>query len=133
MNITDLLISLNVEVTQLLTMRVLESLLEVVVQTAPASSSLVGDLIVLIQALSALSGIEFLVKVAQCGGELVGESVLLVQCDGLLNRTVTDNVSVCQVLGDNARAWLVFLGDLVLFFGLLAGGLATGDVVDVLG
>lgn len=133
MDITDLLIGLGVKLTQLLAGGVLEGLLEVRVQAAPATESLVGDLIALVDSLGALGSVELLVEVAQSGGKAGGEAVLLVQGDSLLDRVVADHVSVSQVLGDNAGARLVLLGDVVLIFLLGTGGssLLTGEVVDV--
>lgn len=120
MDIAHLLISLDVEVAQLLAGGVFEGLLEVGVQAAPARRGLGGDLVVLVKAAGALGRVEFLVEIAQGGGEAVREAVLLVQGDGLLDGVVADDVPVRQVLGDDARARLVFLGDLVLF-GFLGG------------
>lgn len=133
MDITDLLIGLCVKLTQLAAGGVLESLLEVRVQTAPASESLVGDLVALVDALGALGGVVLLVEVAQGGGEPRGEAMLLVQGDGLLDGIVTHHVPVRQILGDNAGPRLVFLGDVVLVFllGAGGGGLLAGELVDV--
>lgn len=63
MNIADLLIGLNIKVTQLLTGGVLQSLLEVRAQAAPASSRLSGDLVAIIDTASALGGIVLLIEV----------------------------------------------------------------------
>lgn len=132
MDITDLLIRLHVEVAQLLAGGVLERLLEVRVQTAPARDSPVGDLVALVQALGALGGVELLVEVGERGGESRGEPMLLVQGDGFLDRVVAHHISLGEVLGDDAGARLVFLGD--VFFLLLGGGgagLFAGEIVNL--
>ena len=64
--------------------------------------------------------------------------MLLVEGDRLLDGGVADGVPVGQVLCDDARARLVFLGDVVSVLvlevagGACAGG-AAGDVVEGLG
>lgn len=45
--------------------------------------------------------------------ELVGNTVLLVEIQGALGGLVTDGVTVGEVLGDDAGAWLLLLSDLV--------------------
>lgn len=132
MDITDLLISLDVEIAQLLARGVLHRLLEVRVQTTPARGRLVADLVVLVEALGALGSVELLVEVGEGSGESRREAVLLVQGDRLLDRVVAHHVPVGEVLGDNAGAWLVLLGDvLFLLFGGRGGCLFPGEVVDV--
>ena len=114
-DIANLLIGLSVESTELLARRVVDGLLEVVAQSAPACSGLLGNLVVCVQTLGALSGVELLVEVAERGGEALGESVLLVQVNSTGDGVVTEHVAVGKVLGDNARAGLVLLGDVVIF------------------
>lgn len=103
-------------------------------EAAPAVDGLVADLVVLVELLGLVEGVVLLVEVLQGGGEARGEAVLLVQRDGLLDRLVADDVAVRQVLGDDARARLVLLLDvvvvLVLGFGR-AGDPRAGDVLEV--
>lgn len=48
MDVTNLLVGLNVELAQLLASGVLKGLLEVVVQAGPGTTSLAGDLVALV-------------------------------------------------------------------------------------
>jgi hypothetical protein len=57
--------------------------------------------------------------------------VLLVQFDRLGDGVVADDVAVGQVFGEDARARLVFLVDVVLiFFGFDFGGGGASQIVD---
>lgn len=78
MNVADLLVGLNIKVTHFLARGVIERLLKVRSQTAPVAGSLVGDLVLLIQTLGAISGLGLVVKGSESRGESVGEAVLLV-------------------------------------------------------
>jgi hypothetical protein len=116
MNVTNLLISLRIETSQFLTRRMLKRLLKVRTQTPPTRGGLVANLVLCIEALSALGSIELLIEVSKGGGEPARKAVLLVQGDRLGNGVVADYVAVREVFGDDARAGLVFLGNVVLFF-----------------
>lgn len=107
-------------------------------QTAPSTRGLVADLIALVEAARAVRRFDLAVEVGQRGGELGREAVLLVERDRLLDGRVADGVAVGQVLCDDARARLVFLGDVVPVFVLqVARGAGAcgpaGDVVEGLG
>lgn len=77
-----------------------------------------GDAVGLVGSLSLLSSLVLGVKVVKSLKELVGNAVLLIQIQGALGGLVTDGVAVGEVLGDDAGAWLLLLGDLV---GVLLG------------
>jgi len=102
MNIANLLISLGIETPQFLTRRMLKRLLKVRAQAPPARSGLVANLVVFIEALSALGSIELLVEVAEGRREPVRESVLLVQGDRLGDGIVADYVAVRELFGDDS-------------------------------
>lgn len=136
MNIAHLLIGLGVKVPQLPARGSVEGLLEVVVQTTPASGRFVAELVVLVQTASTVRGMVLLVEGRQSAGEARREPVLVVQGNGLLDGIVAEGVAVGQVLSYNARTGLVLLLEVVvvLVLGLSgAGGLLAGDVVEALG
>ena len=77
----------------------------------------------------------FLVEVLEGGGEAGGDAVFIVEGDGFLDGAVGEHVAVREVLGYDAGAGLVFLGDVVViggggegFFG--GGGGGGGEVAD---
>ncbi len=53
--------------------------------------------------------------------------MLRVQIDSILNSLVSNNISLCKVLSDDAGSWLLLLCDLV---GVALG--VTGDVVVII-
>lgn len=77
-----------------------------------------SDPVRLVGSLGLLGGLVLRVKVVKGLEELVGNAVLLVEIQGALGSLVTDNVAVGEILGDDAGAWLLLLGDLV---GVLLG------------
>lgn len=131
MNIAHLLISLRIEVSQLLTRRRTQRLLEVMVQPAPSGRRLIADLVALVDAARAVGRMVLGVEVGEGAREPRREAVLLVKGDGLLDRPVADHVPVREILGDDARARLVLLGDFVavFVFGGGFGGAASGGEV----
>lgn len=135
-DVAHLLVGLDVEVANLTASRGAERLLKVGVETLPAAGGLVGDLVALIESLGTLCSLVLLVEVGQGSGEAVGDAVLLVQGDGLLDRLVADYIAMCKVFGNDSRAWLVLLVQLVvvLVLGVTgAGGLGTSNVVEAVG
>jgi len=76
-----------------------------------------------------------LVEVLEGGGEAGGDAVFVVEGDGFLDGAVGEDVAVREVLGYDAGAGLVFLGDGVIlggggngFFG--GGGGGGGELAD---
>jgi hypothetical protein len=135
-NVAHLLIGLDIEFAQFLTRGRAQGLLKVTVQSAPAARCLISDLVALIKSLCAICGTSLLVKVAQGACEARGEPVLLVERDGLLDSLVADCIAVCEVLGDDARARLVLLLEVVvvLVFGFRGrGAVGACELVDALG
>lgn len=121
-NVADLLVRLDVELSHLPTGRRVECLLEVRVQTAPVVHSLVGDLVLLVKTLGPVGGTVLFVEVGKSGREARGEAVLVVQRDGLLDRLVADHIAVSQILSDDAGSRLVLLINVVLVLILGFGG-----------
>lgn len=133
-DIPDLLITLHVERSHPLSRRRIESFLKVRVQTTPAGLGFISDAIAGVNPSGSVGGLVLAVEVRESGGEAGRETVLVVERDGLLDRTVADDVAVGKVLSDNARARLVFLGDVVVVLGFVArSGFAAGNVVKVVG
>lgn len=67
----------------------------------------------MVDGLCLVGGMVFGVEVLDGGQELVGNPVLGVEINGLLNGSVTNDVSVGEVLGNNTAARLLFLCDLI--------------------
>jgi hypothetical protein len=135
-NVAHLLIGLDIEFTQLLTRGRAKGLLKVTVQSAPATRRLISDLVALVKSLCAICGTSLLVKVAQGACKARGEPVLLVERDSLLDGLIADCVAVREVLGDDARARLVLLLQVVvvLIFGFPGrGAVGACELVDALG
>lgn len=114
MDVADLLVALDVEGANLLAGGRTDGLLEISVQALPSGLSLIGDAIVVVKTLGLVSRLVLLIEGGQGVGELRADTVLVVECDGLLNGVVADHVTVREVLGNDARAGLVFLRDLVV-------------------
>lgn len=72
-----------------------------------------SDPVRLIGSLGLLGSLVLRVKAVKGLEELVGNTVLLVEIQGALGSLVTDGVAVGEILGDDAGAWLLLLGDLV--------------------
>lgn len=135
MNITDLLVGLNIEITNLLTSRSVEGLLKVRSYAAPVVGSLVSDFVFFVKSFRAVGGLVLVVKASQGGGESIRDSVFLVKSNCLLDGLVADSVAVSKILSHYTRARLVLLFDVMLVFvpGFLgAGGVGAGNVVDVM-
>lgn len=69
MNISNLLVTLYVEIPDFLPRRCAQGLLEICAKTAPPTHGFVADAIATINALGSISGMVFLVKVCQGGVE----------------------------------------------------------------
>lgn len=132
-DITDLLISLDVEISHFLARRGIERLLEIRSQSTPVSAGLVSDFIFLIKTLGSISGFGLVVESGERGSKAAGEAVFLVQSNRFLDCLVADRVTLSEILGDNPRARLVLLFNIVMVFvlGLLGtSGMTARDLVD---
>lgn len=132
-HIQDLLLTLLVECTQLLTRRGIGRLLEVRAETLPSFVGASADAVLLVHGLCALGGLETLVELLQGQGEAIANAVLLVEGEGTLDGLVADHVAMGEVFGHNAGAGLVLLCNVLLMAaarGLLActGAGGGGDV-----
>lgn len=131
-NIEDLLAALVVEVSELLAGGSAEGLLKVGVQARPGSDTLVSDTVLLVNALSLCGSLVLGIELLEGGGEASADTVLLVKGESALNSLVADGVAVGKVLGNNARAGLVLLRN-VVFGGVLlvgSGQLSTRKLVE---
>ena len=109
MDISDLPVALGVDFADSLTGRSTDGLLEVGVQSVPCGRGFVGDAVGLVHGLGAVGRLVLSVEVGQGLGEAIAEAVLVVERDSRLDHVVGEEVAVRQILGDDARAGLVFL------------------------
>lgn len=132
MDITDLLVALRVEIRQLLARGCSHRLLEVARHATPSLRRSVCDAVIGIQALGLIGSLVFLVECHQRVGEAGADAVLVVELDGALEGIVGDDVAVSEVLGDDAGAGLVFLGNVVgVGAGIVVGCGGATEVVEV--
>jgi hypothetical protein len=132
-DVASLLVALDVEFAHFLAGWRVKGLLEVGAETPPAARGLVGDLVLLVDALGPVSGTVLAVEVGESRRKAGGDAVLVVQLDGPLDRRVAEHVSVGQIFSNDARAGLVLLLDVVLILILSfrrAGGLGAGNVIN---
>lgn len=101
------------EVDKLLSSGSVSRLLEVRVQAGKQRAGLGSDTVALVHSLGAVDGMELAVQLVELGEEAGGDAVLLVEIEGAGDGGITDNIAVGQVLGDDARAWLLLLCNLV--------------------
>lgn len=87
-----------------------------------------GDAVALIGSLGAVGGMVLAIELVQLVEEFRGHAVLMVQLDGALDRGITDNVAMCQVLGDDARARLFLLCNFVRVTFGVGGNMCVGFV-----
>jgi hypothetical protein len=130
-HIHDGLVALLVEATEFLTSGSVGSLVEVAGQTSPTSIRLLGKAQLVVHRLSLLCGLCLGVEVLEGLGELVAIAVLLVGSKGSLDGFVGDDVAMGEVFGEDTRAGLLLLLDVVVaVFGLLRrGSLLAGDFI----
>lgn len=122
MDVADLLVRLRVKSRDALARRRLEGLFEIARQAAPGLAGLVADLVGLVDAAGAVCSLDLVVEGGEGVGEAVRDAMFVVQRDCALQGGVGDGVAVGEVLGHDAGAGFVFLGE---FFG------AAGVVVAV--
>ena len=120
-NISDLLVALRIEGYEFLASRRAQCFLEVRIEASPSRSCLISDTVALIKVLSAISRLVLCVKLREGVGEAVGYAVLVVKGNGTLDRGVANRVAVGEVLGNDARAWLVFLRNVMFVAGGILG------------
>lgn len=129
MDIPNLLVALCIEGHDFLTSGRAQCFLEVRIDASPSRSCLIGDTVALVEALSAISRLVFCIELRKGVGEAVGDTMLVVKRNCPLDRGVTDCVAVCEVLGNNARARLVFLRDIMFVAGGVLG-ISAGQFTD---
>lgn len=129
MDIPNLLVALCIEGHDFLTSGRAQCFLEVRIDASPSRSCLIGDTVALVEALSAISRLVFCIELRKGVGEAVGDTMLVVKRNCPLDRGVTDCVAVCEVLGNNARARLVFLRDIMFVAGGVLG-VSAGQFTD---
>lgn len=117
MDISNLLIALCVEACESLPGRRTHRFLEVRVDAPPSRSRLISDAVALVKTLGAISRLVFGVELCKSVGEAIGDTVLVVKGNGTLDRRVADHVAVGEVFGNDARARLVFLRNVMLVAG----------------
>lgn len=108
-DIKNLLAALVVEVSELLASRCAHGLLEVGAQARPGSNALVSNTVLLVDTLGLCGSLVLGIELLESGGEAGADTVLLVKSKSTLNGLIADGVAVGKVLGNNARARLVFL------------------------
>ena len=113
MDIGHLVGGLGVEVDKLLSRWSGSSLVVVRRKGVEDALNTSGDAVRLIGGLGLLGSLVLGVKVVEGLKELVGNTVFLVEIQSALSSLVTDGVAVGEILGDDAGAWLLLLGDLV--------------------
>lgn len=138
-DVLDLALAVGVELHQLAAGRGLCSLLEVRGQVREEAGGALGDAVALVGRLGAVAGVVLAVEAGEGVEEAGRDAMLLVEVDGLFEAGVGDYVAMGKVLGQDAGAGLVLLGDLVcvaVVLGLVAvggrvgvGGAGDGDLV----
>ncbi len=130
-HIQHLLAPLLVERTQPLPRRRIGSLLVIARQPAPRLLRTAGRADLLVHLRRTLRDLVVGVELVEGAHETVAEPMLLVESEGTLDCFIADDVAVGEILGDDARAGLVFLCDVLLVVRLFGGGrLAAGDLVE---
>lgn len=109
------------------------SLLKVRAQAAKETLSPRGNAVGLVRSLRAVGGVVLLVEVLEGAEEAARDAVLGVKLDGALESGISDDVALGEVLGQDARAGLLLLSDLVgitvrvvLEVGAVVAGVAAG-------
>ena len=130
MNILNLVLSLSVEVHELLSSRSARCLLVVRGKGVVDALDAAGDAVSLICGLSLLGSLVLGVEVLESLEEAAGNTVLLVEIESALSSLVSENVSVSEVLGDDTGSWLLLLSNLIR---VLGGGWAILKLLCTLG
>lgn len=113
MNILDLSGRLSIEVDELLASRGICGLLVVGGQSSKEGVGSSSYAIGVVDRSGLVGGMVFRVDAVQSLDKAVGNSMLLIELDSTLDGLVANNVTVGKIFGNNAAAWLLFLGDLV--------------------
>jgi len=116
-DIHHLLGALIIECTQLLPRRRTRSLLKVRRKTTPTLLCLGGDLILLIHLLRLRAHRILLVELVERLHEFAADAMLLIESNAALDDLVAYDVAGSEVLGEDARTWLIILRDLVVIRG----------------
>lgn len=113
------------EVDQLLAGGSVGSLLEVRVEARPEGVRPLGNAIALIRGHGSVGGVVLLVEAGQSVHEPGGDAVCVVKLDRSLDRSITDNVAMGEVLGNDSGAGLLLLRDLVGIPVSISGGVLS--------
>ena len=123
----------SVEVNDLLAGGGVGRLLEVRAQTKEEGVGALADTVALVSGFGSVRRVVLLVEVLEGAKEAVGDAVLVIELEGALDRSITDDVAVGEVLGQNARTGLLLLRDIVrvavlisLIVSAVVVGIATG-------
>lgn len=130
MDLLDLSAALGVEVGNLLAGGCVGSLLEVRAQAEPQAVGTLGDAVALIGSLGSVGGVVLLVEALEGGEEAAGDVVNGIKIESALDGGISYDVTVGEVLSQDASAGLLLLGDLV---GVAVNVLGRGDIVIVVG
>jgi len=113
-DVGDLVLRLGVEIDNALASGRVRCLLEIGAKSRQKGRRAVGKTIGAIGGAGAVCGVRLLVEGVKGAEEALRDIVLLVERDGALQTCVSDEVSMGEILGENARAWLLLLCDLVI-------------------
>ena len=139
-HLADLLLAVRVELDNLLAGRSVGSLLEVGAQAGKEVGGALGQAVGLVGGLGAIGGVVLGVEALKRRHKAARDAVLLVELEGALDGGIADDVALGEVLGEDAGARFLLLGDLVagtvaalvevraLVAGV-AGSAGDGDVV----
>lgn len=128
MDILNLSGAIGVKLNNLAAGRGGGSLLKVRAKAAPEVAGTLGNAVALVSSAGTVSGVVLLVKALKSGEEAVGHFVLGVKLDGALNGSVADDVAVGEVFGEDTRAGLLLLGD-VVGLALSVGGVVGTTII----
>lgn len=130
MDLLDLSAALGVEVGDLLAGGCVGGLLEVRAQAEPQAAGTLGDAVALIGSLGSVGGMVLLVEALEGGEEATGDVVNGIKIESALDGGISYDVTVGEVLSQDASAGLLLLGDLV---GVAVSVLGGGNIVVVVG
>ena len=121
MDVSNLLVALRIEACEFLTSRRTHGFFKVGVDAPPSRSCLIGDAIARVNALGTISRLIFRIELCKGVGEAIGDTVLIIEGNSTLDGGVTNHVAVGEIFGNDARARLVFLRDVMLVAGSIFG------------
>lgn len=126
-HLLDLSAALSVELSNLLAGGCVGGLLKVRAEAEPEAVGALGDTIALIGGLGSVGSVVLLVETLEGREEAVGDVVSGIEVEGTLDGGVAYDITVGKVLGQDAGAGLLLLGDLIGVAVSVLGGLV--DIV----